>query len=51
MDKETGLYKGLSRNYLPVMIRDAGPDLVNSLLPIVAERLEDEGLIGRIVHE
>jgi threonylcarbamoyladenosine tRNA methylthiotransferase MtaB len=51
IDKNTGLYKGFSRNYIPVMIVNAGPALVNTVVSVRAEQMGEGGLIGRIVHE
>ena len=51
LDGQTGLMKGYSRNYIPVMVENADPSLVNTVVPVMAERMAGNGLQGRIVRE
>ena len=44
-DGTSGLLKGISSNYLPVLI-DAGDDLKNKIIDVKIERLEGTRLFG-----
>lgn len=48
-DAETGLPKGHTANYLPVVIKEASSEIeTNTIVPVRIERLDDQGrLIGR----
>jgi threonylcarbamoyladenosine tRNA methylthiotransferase MtaB len=46
-DKATGLLKGISSNYLPVLI-DAGDKLKNKILDVKIEKLEGNKLFGNL---
>jgi threonylcarbamoyladenosine tRNA methylthiotransferase MtaB len=47
VDKATGLHRGMSRNYLPVMVSGAG-DWINRETDVVLERLENGWLMGKV---
>ena len=51
IDKKTGYYKGFSKNYLPVAVMDGNPDLVGTLVPVMAYEIDERCMIGKIVHE
>ena len=48
-DSATGLLKGLSSNYLPVMI-DGSDDLQNKILDVKIVKLEDSKLFGVVCN-
>jgi threonylcarbamoyladenosine tRNA methylthiotransferase MtaB len=47
-DGKTGLWKGFSDNYIPVMIEDGKMSLVNRIVEVRAERCRDGKLYGRL---
>ncbi len=49
-DKKTGLHKGFSHNYLPVILDKQPPSLVNTIVRVSAEHYRDGKLTGRVVH-
>jgi threonylcarbamoyladenosine tRNA methylthiotransferase MtaB len=51
IDKKTGRYKGFSQHYIPVTVDNGRPDLVNTLVTVVAKGIGVGELVGRIVHE
>ena len=48
-DRGTGLWKGFSGNYIPVILEDGDVTLVNQIVQVRADRCQDEKLHGRIV--
>jgi threonylcarbamoyladenosine tRNA methylthiotransferase MtaB len=48
-DRETGLWKGFSDNYIPVILEDGDASLVNKIVQVRADRCQDGKLHGRIV--
>ncbi|MDO8724331.1 MAG: tRNA (N(6)-L-threonylcarbamoyladenosine(37)-C(2))-methylthiotransferase MtaB [Syntrophales bacterium] len=49
-DPVTGWMKGYSHNYIPVMVTNGKASLVNSLVKVIADKIHDGKLIGRIVE-
>ncbi|MEE9912446.1 MAG: tRNA (N(6)-L-threonylcarbamoyladenosine(37)-C(2))-methylthiotransferase MtaB [Deltaproteobacteria bacterium] len=49
-DKKTGLAKGFSHNYLPVLLDKHPASLVNTVVIARAEKYQDGKLIGRVIH-
>jgi threonylcarbamoyladenosine tRNA methylthiotransferase MtaB len=47
-DRGTGLFKGFSDNYIPVLVRDAGRDHVNKIVTAIAEESSSGMIISRI---
>jgi threonylcarbamoyladenosine tRNA methylthiotransferase MtaB len=47
-DKATGLYRGFSRNYLPVMLRQ-NPQSINREVKVRLEDVHNGGLLGNLV--
>ncbi|MBW2560274.1 MAG: radical SAM protein, partial [Deltaproteobacteria bacterium] len=50
-DKETGWVKGFSDNYVPVLIPEGDLSLANQIVPVMAERMMKEKVVGRIVTD
>ncbi len=50
-DKHTGLAKGFSHNYLPVLLDKSTASLVNHLVNVRIDRIRDGKLIGRVLDE
>jgi threonylcarbamoyladenosine tRNA methylthiotransferase MtaB len=50
-DKKTGLGKGFSHNYLPVILDKHYGTLVNTIVTVEIERYHEGRVTGRIVHE
>ena len=48
-DRKTGLWKGFSGNYIPVILEDGDVSLVNRIVSVRADRCRDGQLHGRIV--
>ena len=48
-DRKTGLWKGFSGNYIPVILEDGDVSLVNRIVPVRADRCQNGQLHGRIV--
>jgi len=49
-DKNTGLAKGFSHNYLPVLLDKYSSSLVNTIVPARVEGYRNGKLTGRILH-
>ncbi|MRR17173.1 MAG: tRNA (N(6)-L-threonylcarbamoyladenosine(37)-C(2))-methylthiotransferase MtaB [Deltaproteobacteria bacterium] len=49
-DKKTGLAKGFSHNYLPVLLDKLPASLVNAIMTVRVENYQDGKLTGRVVH-
>ena len=47
-DRETGCLKGFSENYIPVLVRNATQDDVNSIVTVIAESSSSGKIISRI---
>ncbi len=50
-DKETGWMKGFSDNYVPVLIPDGDSSLSNRIVPVAADRMMREKVVGRITTD
>ncbi|HPC86670.1 MAG TPA: tRNA (N(6)-L-threonylcarbamoyladenosine(37)-C(2))-methylthiotransferase MtaB [Smithellaceae bacterium] len=50
-DKHTGLAKGFSHNYLPVLLDKSAVSLVNNLVNVRIDQILDGKLIGRVLDE
>lgn len=50
-EKKTGLAKGFSHNYLPVILDKHPASLVNTIVPVMIEHYREGKLTGRVVHE
>jgi threonylcarbamoyladenosine tRNA methylthiotransferase MtaB len=48
-DRKTGLWKGFSDNYIPVVLEDGDVSLVNRIVQVRADHWQDGQLHGRIV--
>jgi threonylcarbamoyladenosine tRNA methylthiotransferase MtaB len=48
-DKATGFLKGISSNYLPILI-DAGDELKNQIIDVLIEKLEGNKLFGMLCN-
>jgi len=46
-DRKTGLLKGLSRNYIPVLL-DGGDELINNEVTVKVSSVEGEDLMGKL---
>jgi threonylcarbamoyladenosine tRNA methylthiotransferase MtaB len=54
-EKETGRWKGLSRNYIPVFLSNenglkAHPDLINQELTVKVTELTEKGVLGKVLE-
>jgi len=49
-DRETGLMRGFSSNYLPVTVRNGQPSLADTLVTVLAEEITEGKLMGRVIH-
>jgi threonylcarbamoyladenosine tRNA methylthiotransferase MtaB len=49
-DKKTGLHKGFSHNYLPVLLDKHPSSLVNTIVMARIEYYKEGKLTGRVVH-
>ncbi len=54
-EKETGRWKGLSRNYIPVLLSDGcgsegHPDWINREWRVIATELAGNGVVGRVIE-
>jgi threonylcarbamoyladenosine tRNA methylthiotransferase MtaB len=49
-DRETGLWKGFSGNYITVMLKDGDISHVNQIVQVLADDCQDGKLYGRIAH-
>lgn len=50
-DRETGYLKGFSENYIPVLVRNAGPGHVNKIVTVTAEEAGSGRIISRIEQD
>ncbi|MDD5167633.1 MAG: tRNA (N(6)-L-threonylcarbamoyladenosine(37)-C(2))-methylthiotransferase MtaB [Syntrophales bacterium] len=50
-DRKTGLMKGFSQHYLPVIVKNGNPSAVNTIVTVMAEGVCDEMIIGEIITE
>lgn len=50
-DKKTGLAKGFSHNYLPVMLDKHPSFLVNTIVNVSIDNYQEGKLTGRVIHE
>jgi threonylcarbamoyladenosine tRNA methylthiotransferase MtaB len=50
-DRGTGLWKGFSGNYIPVLVKDGDVSLVNQIVQVLADRCQDGKLYGRIIDD
>jgi len=50
-DKKTGLAKGFSHNYLPVLLDKHPASLVNTIITVRIEHYQEGKLTGRVVYE
>lgn len=50
-DRKTGLWKGFSGNYIPVLIEDGNVSLVNRIVRVRADHCQDGRLYGRVADE
>ncbi|MDD3250626.1 MAG: TRAM domain-containing protein, partial [Smithellaceae bacterium] len=48
-DKNTGLARGLSHNYLPVLLDKSPSSLVNTFVNVRIEQIQDGKLTGRVL--
>jgi threonylcarbamoyladenosine tRNA methylthiotransferase MtaB len=48
-DKKTGLMKGFSNNYLPVLLENKDSSVANMVVKICAEKYQDGKLYGKII--
>jgi hypothetical protein len=48
-DKRTGLMKGFSNNYLPVLLENNDSSVGGKIVKICAEKYQDGKLYGKIV--
>lgn len=46
-DRDTDLLKGFSGNYIPVLITNGNPSLVNNVIDVIADRANGGGIFGR----
>jgi threonylcarbamoyladenosine tRNA methylthiotransferase MtaB len=49
-DKKTGLMKGVSQNYLPVLIDKTDFSALNKVVIVHTQEIRDRELYGKIVH-
>ena len=54
-EKETGRWKGLSRNYIPVLLNhesesEGNPNWINQELRVLVTGFEENGVIGRVME-
>jgi threonylcarbamoyladenosine tRNA methylthiotransferase MtaB len=47
-DRETGCLKGFSENYVPVLVRNAAQDDVNSIVTVMAEKFSSGKIVSRM---
>jgi threonylcarbamoyladenosine tRNA methylthiotransferase MtaB len=48
-DKKTGLFKGFSENYIPVLLEKCNTSAINNIVPVVADKYENGRLYGKII--
>jgi threonylcarbamoyladenosine tRNA methylthiotransferase MtaB len=48
-DKKTGLMRGFSENYIPVLVTNGNPSLINNVVDVIADRAEEGKIFGRKV--
>lgn len=49
-DRETGLMRGFSHNYIPVVVTNGQSSLADTLVKVLAGEIRDGQLVGRIVN-
>lgn len=47
-DKETGFVKGFSANYIPVMVTNGDPSLINQIISITPDHCKNGTLFGKV---
>jgi threonylcarbamoyladenosine tRNA methylthiotransferase MtaB len=50
-DRKTGRLKGFTGNYIPVILRDGGKDVINRIIEVSIESADAGTAIGRVRHE
>jgi threonylcarbamoyladenosine tRNA methylthiotransferase MtaB len=48
-DKKTGLFKGFSENYIPVLLKNGNNSSVNNIVPVLADKYDNGKLYGKII--
>jgi len=48
-DKKTGLFKGFSENYIPVLSKNGNNSSVNNIVPVIADKYDNGMLYGKII--
>ena len=48
-DKKTGLFKGFSENYIPVLSKNGNNSSVNNIVPVIADKYDHGRLYGKII--
>jgi len=48
-DKKTGLFKGFSENYIPVLLENCNNSSVNNIVPALADKCDKGRLYGKII--
>lgn len=48
-DGKTGLMRGFSENYIPVLVTNGNPSLINNVVDVIADRAEEGKIFGRKV--
>jgi len=46
-DGKTGLMRGFSENYIPVLVTNGNPSLINNVIDVIADRAEEGKIFGR----
>jgi threonylcarbamoyladenosine tRNA methylthiotransferase MtaB len=50
-DREGGLWKGFSGNYIPILVKEGDVSTVNQIVQVLADRCHDGKLYGRIIDD
>lgn len=48
-DKKTGLFKGFSENYIPVLLKNGNNSSVNNIMPVIADKYDNGKIYGKII--
>ncbi len=48
-DKNTGLFKGFSENYIPVLLENGNNSSVNNIVPVISDKYDHGRLYGKII--
>ena len=48
-DGKTGLMRGFSENYIPVLVTNGNPSLINNVVDVIADSAEEGKIFGRKV--